>query len=160
MKTKNISLILSLSFLVCQAVLWAFAGGSLSGILKDPSGAVVPGANLTLTNTALKAEFKATSDAQGFYSFPTLAVGQYDLTIEAPGFQPQKRTGITIDADSAVRVDAALVMAQQEQEVTVSEAGTAVSTQVETTETQLGEVVASANPPAGLWSMASTCRST
>ena len=99
--------------MVCQAVIWAFAGGTLSGTLKDPSGAVIPGANLTLTNTALKSEFKATSDAQGFYSFQSLAVGQYDLTIEAPGFQTQKKTGITIDADAAVRIDAALVMAQQ-----------------------------------------------
>jgi hypothetical protein len=139
-----ISLLLSVSLLACQAVIWAFAGGSLSGTLKDPSGGVVPGANLTLTNSALRAEFKTVSDAQGFYSFQALAVGQYDLKIDAAGFQPQEKTGITIDADSAVRVDSVLSVAQQAQEVTVSEAGTEVSTQVETTQTQLGEVVASA----------------
>src|ERR1700733_7232542 len=72
---------------------WA-AGGGLSGTLKDQSGAVVPDANLTLTNTALKTEFKATSGAQGLYSFQSLAVGQYDLTIEAKGFQPQKKRGL------------------------------------------------------------------
>jgi hypothetical protein len=144
MKTNTTALILSLGLLVCQTVLWAFAGGTLSGTLRDPSGAVIPGADLTLTNTALKSEFKATSDAQGFYSFQSLAVGGYDLTIEAPGFQAQKKTGITMDADAAVRVDVALAMAQQEQEVTISEAGSAVSTQVEMTATHLGEVVASA----------------
>jgi hypothetical protein len=143
--TKNIPLLfLSLGFLVGQTVMWALAGGTLSGTLRDPSGAVIPGASLTLTNTALKSGFKATSDAQGFYSFQSLPVGEYDLTIEAAGFQPQKKTGITMDADAAVRVDAAMTMAQQEQEVTVSEAGSAVSTQVEMTATHLGEVVGSA----------------
>ena len=124
--------------------MWGYAGGGLSGTLKDQSGAVVPGAHLTITNTALKSEFKATSGAQGFYSFQALAVGQYDLTIEAKGFQSQKKTGITIDADAAVRVDGILQLARQSQEMTVTEAGVSLSTQVETTATHLGEVVASA----------------
>jgi hypothetical protein len=137
-----------LGLVACQIILgptviWSFAGGSLSGTLKDQSGSVVPGASLTLTNSALKAEFKATSDQQGFYSFPTLAVGQYDLTIEASGFRPQRKTGIRIDADSSVRVDAVLAVAEHAEEVTVSEVGTAIGTQVEKTSTQLGEVVVS-----------------
>ena len=56
--------------LVVLAARLAGAGGSISGVLKDPTGAVIPGAQLTLVNTALKAEFNAASDAQGFYSFP------------------------------------------------------------------------------------------
>jgi len=140
--TANI--ILFFSLFICPTATWAFAGGSLSGTLKDQSGSIVPNANLTLTNSALKAEFKAASDPQGFYSFPALAVGQYDLTIEASGFQPQRKTGIRIDADSSVRVDAVLSVAQHAEEVTVSEVGSAVGTQVEKTSTQLGEVVDSA----------------
>ena len=67
-----------------------------------------------------------------------------DLVVDAPGFQKQKKTGITIDADAAVRLDVLLSVAQQSQEITVSEAGASVSTQVETTATHLGEVVAAA----------------
>jgi Carboxypeptidase regulatory-like domain len=142
-RTHQPSALILLLFLTV-GTLTAFVSGSLSGTLKDQTGGVVPKAELTLTNTALKTEFKATADDQGFYSFQSVAVGQYELTIDAPGFQKQKKTGITIDSDASVRVDVVLSVAQQSQEVTVSEAGAAVSTQVETTATHLGEVVAAA----------------
>ena len=125
------------------ALLWALAGGSLSGTLKDQSGGVVPLATVTATNTEVRSEFKTTSDAQGVYSFPALPVGHYDLTVTVAGFRTLKKTNIAVDTDSAVRVDAVLQLAEQTQEVTVSEVGAAVSTQVETTATHLGEVVAS-----------------
>ncbi len=129
------------AIMVSSSLAWALAGGSLSGVLKDPSGAVVPGAKLTLVNTALKTQFQTTSDTHGLYSFPALPVGHYDLTIEASGFRTQKRMNITIDADSGVTVDAQLEVASQTQEVTVSETGADVQTQVDTVATHLGEVV-------------------
>ena len=78
--------------LLSAGLVWAVSGGTLSGTVKDQSGGVVPGANLTVVNNALKTEFKATSDAMGDYVFPNLAVGQYTLTIDAPGFRTQKKT--------------------------------------------------------------------
>jgi len=128
-------------FLLTIQFVSAFAGGSLSGTLTDQTSGIVPKANLTLVNTAQKTEFKTVSDDKGFYSFQSLPVGVFDLTIEAQGFQTQKKTGITVDADSQVRLDVTLSVAQANQEVTVTEAGEAVSTQVETTATHLGEVV-------------------
>jgi hypothetical protein len=122
------------------ASLWA-ASGSLSGTLKDATGAVVPGARLTLLNTALKTEYTTTSDGQGVYSFPNLPVGRYELTIEAPGFRSQKKTDMMMDTDAAIRVDAALVVAQQTEEVTVTASTAAIDTQVDTVATHLGEVV-------------------
>ena len=83
--------------LVCSAVsLWAAANSSLSGTLRDPSCGVVSGAAVTLVNTALKSEFKAISDAGGFYSFPTIPVGHYDLTIEARGFKTEKIVSVLL----------------------------------------------------------------
>ncbi len=58
--------------LVSTAVASAYATGSLSGIIEDPSHAAIQGARLTLINTALPSEFRTTSDAQGSYSFPAL----------------------------------------------------------------------------------------
>ena len=121
--------------------LWAVSGGSLTGTIKDPSGAVIPHARITLTNTGLQTVFKTTADGQGEYTFPSLAVGRYDLSVEAPGFQPQRKTNIGIDADSAVRVDAQLDIGQEASQVTVSEAAADVDTQVDTVATHLGEVV-------------------
>ena len=128
-------------FLAAPACVWAFAAGSISGVVKDPSGAAIPGARLTLINTALKTEFKTTSDAQGFYSFPALPVGHYDLTIEAAGFQKQQKKNLAVDADAALRIDAVLQVGERAEAVTVIESETAVQTQVDTVATHLGEVV-------------------
>jgi len=124
-------------------LVWAVSGGTLSGTVKDQSGGVVPGAQLTIVNNALKTEFKATSDAMGDYVFPNLAVGQYTLTVDAPGFRTQKKS-LTIDADSAVRFDAALQLGEKSEEVTVVAGDSGLQTNVETVSTQLGEVVTGA----------------
>jgi hypothetical protein len=59
---------------------WSFAGGALSGGLKGPAGDAIPGAKLTLVNSGLRTEFSITTDAQAFYSFPSIPVGRYDMT--------------------------------------------------------------------------------
>jgi Carboxypeptidase regulatory-like domain len=119
----------------------AMAGGSLSGIIRDPLRALVPGAKLTLVNGDLKTEYHAVSDARGSYSFPALPVGHYDLIIEVSGFEAQKQTNIVIDTDAAVRLDVALKIAQQFETVTVASSGANVQVQPDTVATHLGEVV-------------------
>ncbi len=121
----------------------AFSAGSVSGTLTDPSGATIPGASVLAVNTALQAKFRATSDSAGFYSFPSLPVGHYDLIIEAHGFQTQRKTDIGVDADSSLRVDAVLVLRGRTDEVSVTASAAAVDTVVETAATHLGEVVQS-----------------
>ena len=127
--------------LALSANLLAVSGGSLAGTIKDASGGVIPHAQVTLTNIGLQTVFKTTSDGQGVYNFPALAVGRYDLTIEAAGFKPQRRTNLGVDADGAVRVDAVLEVGQESSAITVTETGAAVDTQVDTVATHLGEVV-------------------
>jgi len=128
-------------FFLAVTAAWGFVGGSVSGTVRDQSGAAIPRARLTLVNSTLKSEFSTTSDAQGFYSFPALPVGHYDLTIEATGFQSQKKTNLVVDTDAALSVDATLQVAGQSSEVTVTATESAVSTQVETVATHLGDVV-------------------
>jgi len=130
--------------LCAAASLWAWAAGSLSGTVRDPSGAVVPHARLTLTNATLGGEFKANTDPQGLYTFPAVPVGRYNLTIAAEGFRAQQRNNIAIDTDAAMRVDVALSLTQQTDQVTVSATPEALSVQVETVSTHLGDVVAGA----------------
>jgi hypothetical protein len=121
--------------------LWALANGSLSGTLKDQSGAVVSGATITLVNTALKSEYKAVSNGQGFYSFPTLPVGHYDLTIEATGFKTQKKTNLTVDTDAALKLDVVLSVGQRSENITVVAEAASVEAQVDAVATHLGELV-------------------
>jgi hypothetical protein len=132
-------LILVILSLVFPALsLHAATGGSISGTIADPSGAVVAGATLKLVNTAQQTIYRVASDRQGLYSFPNLPVGRYDLTVSDAGFTAQRKTNLTVDTDSALRLDIALAIGQQTDTVTVT---SAAGVQVDTAATHLGEVV-------------------
>src|SRR6516162_7878077 len=132
----------SLMMLLCSNVsLWGAATGRLSGTIKDPSGAVVPGATITLINMGLKSEFKSISDKQGFYSFPVLPVGHYNLAIEAAGFKTQKKTNLTMDTDAALTVDMTLQLSERSETVAVTATPATTEAQVDTVATHLGELV-------------------
>jgi hypothetical protein len=137
----GLSLLSAVVLLFASISLYGASGGSISGTVADPSGAVISGATLNLVNIAQQTTWHATSDRQGLYSFPDLPVGHYELTITADGFATQKKTNITVDTDSAIRIDVALVVGGQSDTVTVT---SDVRTQVETTATHLGEVVSGA----------------
>lgn len=119
------------------AVLSAFDGGSLSGTIADPAGRAVPGAHVTLTNTATAVTHTAATDNQGLYSFQSLPVGNYTLDADAPGFKPARRTGIAIDIDSKVTLDASLAIGERTDSVTVAES----AVHVETADSQKGEII-------------------
>jgi hypothetical protein len=133
---------LAIAFLLIAALpLRAATGGSISGTLADASGAVIPGAILSLVNITQRTTYQAVSDRQGFYFFPNLPVGHYELTISATRFATQRKTNLTVDTDSALRVDVKLAVATQSDVVTVT---SDTGVQVETAATYLGEVVSSA----------------
>ena len=113
------------------------ANGCLSGTVRDPSGSVIQAATITLVNTGLNSTYTTVSNVQGYYSFPNLAVGHYDMTIEASGFTTQKKTDVKIDTDAAVTIDAVLQLGQQSETVVVNTS----NTQIDTVATHLGEVV-------------------
>ena len=106
-------------------------------MVKDPSGAVIPGVSVTATNITLGTMFTTTTDGQGLYSFPKLPVARYEVTIQIDGFKPQKRTGVQVDADSAIQINVTLELGEQSETVTVS----VNAVRVDTVSTQLGEVV-------------------
>ena len=121
--------------------LHAANGGSLAGTITDPSGAVVVGVSLKLVNTAQQTVWQTVSDKQGLYSFPNLPVGHYDLTISAAGFSAQRKTGISVDTDAALRIDPVLTVGSQADTVLVQSDNGA---RIEMTATHLGEVVSGA----------------
>jgi Carboxypeptidase regulatory-like domain/TonB-dependent Receptor Plug Domain len=141
--------IVAVDFRVIWLLLYALsvtawgAGASISGTVKDASSALIPHAELVLVNTGLKTEFKTASDERGYYIFPAVQVGHYNLTVQAAGFQTQTKTDLAVDADAALKVDMVLAVGQQSTEVTVSASAAGVSTQVDTVATHLGEVVQS-----------------
>ena len=140
MKKPTVLLFLTVCLLTGQASLWGATTGSISGTIKDPTDAIVPDVAVTATNPATGVVAKTTTDKQGFYSFPSLVVGHYDILAAKAGFKDQHKKGITVDLDSALQIDLALELAQNQQELTVAE--TAADVTVETASTQMGDVVA------------------
>jgi hypothetical protein len=113
--------------------------GSISGVVTDTSGAVISGASVVATDTLTGVKATAKTDAKGFYSLPTLAVGTYDLEISQTGFKTYRKTGLVIDANAALRADASLDVGVISEKVEVR----TDSVHVETQSTQMGEVIES-----------------
>jgi len=130
-----------LAMLCSTGCLWAAANGSLSGTLTDATGAEVVGAEVTVVNTSLKSEYTAVTNGQGFYSFPALPVGHYEVIIQAAGFKSEKRSNLIVDTDAALKLDAALAIGDRSEQVNVEANGAAVEVQVDTVATYLGELV-------------------
>ncbi len=116
---------------------WASIAGSISGIVTDPSGAVISGATVVATNTQTGVKTTVTTDAKGFYSLPALPVGTYDLQVSQIGFKSYTESGLVINANSALRVDAALTVGTINEKVEVR----TDAVHVETESTQMGEVI-------------------
>src|ERR1700689_528621 len=72
---------------------------SISGVVRDPTGAAVPAAELSLRSLTNSAVVKATSGADGFYAFPDVVAAAYDLTVAAKGFHEYIQRGISVNLD-------------------------------------------------------------
>jgi len=116
---------------------WGAVTARISGTVKDPTGAVIPGADVSAVETQTGIKTATKTDSAGFYSFPALAIGRYDLDVRARGFKDFKQTGLILDVNTALQVDIPLQLGEASQEVTVN----AAAIQVETTNTQMGEVI-------------------
>ena len=119
------------------AVAFASIHGSISGVVLDPSGSVIAGASVTVVETQTGVKSETQTDSKGFYSFPELPIGKYDLEIQANGFKTYRQTGLAVDANSALRADATLQIGQRNENVVVN----SDAVHVELESTQNGEVI-------------------
>jgi hypothetical protein len=134
-KRAAVAVLTFVLFVLAQAT--ASITGSISGVVRDKSGAVVVGATVVATDTLTGIKTTQQTDAKGFYNLPTLAVGTYDLEIKQVGFKTYRQTGLVIDANSALRADASLEVGSISEKVEVR----TDAAQVETQSTQMGEVI-------------------
>jgi hypothetical protein len=102
-----------------NSVAFGQGGATILGTVTDPTGAVIPGARITLTNTATGFIRVAQSNETGNYSAPELPVGLYDIKIEAQGFKTSEQKGVTLNVNTTVRADARLEVGAVGQTVTV-----------------------------------------
>ncbi len=103
------SLIISLAPCTLRAQSW---NSHLEGLVTDPSGAVIPGAQVELKNAATSQVRQTATDAQGFYTFPLMPVGSYDLKVSAPGFADRVLHGLTLQVGQMSRLDLTLQLSR------------------------------------------------
>ena len=128
---KRIALILvaGLATFVCCLPSWSQGTtGRILGVVRDPSGAVVAGANVTVLDVTRGVARTLVTDSGGEYVASNLLPGQYRLTVQASGFAGFDRQNIAVVVGQDVRVDASLAVGAQTQTVTVTEAAPAINT--------------------------------
>lgn len=101
---------------------------SIVGSVADPSGALVPNAQITVKNVKTGISVTATAGSDGAYSVPGLLAGTYEVTVTAPGFDSYKATGITLLSAQTARVNATLLIGSANQVVTVTDTATLLHT--------------------------------
>ena len=117
---------------ICAALMIVFCGqlfgqagidvGSITGTVKDPTGALVQKAQCTLTNTNTGATQKAITTTAGDYVFSIVPVGTYSLKVEASGFKDSVVDGIVVHLGNVVTQDISLQVGSASAEVTVTSA--------------------------------------
>jgi Carboxypeptidase regulatory-like domain len=94
--------------------------GQIEGVVSDPNGAAIAGANVTALNIGTGAERTATTDSSGLYRFPLLPLGSYRVTVASQNFKRLVREGITLTAGQTATVDMALEVGGVENTVVIT----------------------------------------
>jgi hypothetical protein len=126
-----------LSMLLLPGMLLADVTGSILGVVRDPSQAVVKGVHIRITNTQTNLSQETVSADDGSYRFLALPVGNYTLNATLTGFQHFSTTDIVLQVNDQLRIDISLKVGNVNEQMTVA----AEAVQVETESTQLGDVI-------------------
>lgn len=126
-----------MTFAVCVSARAQADRGSIVGTVRDPTGAVVPGATVTVTNKATGISLTTVTNNAGEYEALALLPGDYTVRVTASGFQTAIQSGVPIHVQSRVEVDISLKVGSAQQEVTVTAAEPLLQTQT----ANLGNVV-------------------
>lgn len=113
------------------------ASAQISGVITDPSGAVVPNAKVTATQTATGQVRTTVGGPDGIYVLPNLPVGTYRLEVQAGGFNTYIQNGILLEVSNNVSINISLHVGQTKQQVEV----TANASMVQTQTTSVGQVM-------------------
>ncbi len=124
--------------LICGVLTFAQGtGGRILGRVSDPSGAVLAGVSVTLTNDATGVSSQATTNSNGDYGFPQVPVATYRMEFDLTGFKKSVQRGVNVDLNQIVTVNSVLQIGATKETVEV----TSEAPLVDTTSTQLGAVM-------------------
>jgi hypothetical protein len=136
----SVFLVFSICILSSAPAYAQISGATLSGTVTDASGAAIPDAQVTVTNTATGITRSLPTSGAGYYNAPNLNSGSYSISVSAPGFATQERTGITLTVGSQAVLDVTMQVGTVTQSVQVTGdalavqlASSSVSTEVNAT---------------------------
>src|SRR5438046_93466 len=112
MKRTIIVLTGLLILVLCSTAAWAQVTAQISGTVKDQSGAVLPGVEVTATNTGTGVSRNAVTNETGGYVLPNLPIGPYRLEAALPGFRTFAQTGIVLQVNSSPVINPVLEVGQ------------------------------------------------
>src|SRR4029077_6396532 len=107
-------------FSLCAVCTYAQYRASIQGVVTDPTGAVVSGVTLTLTNLETNQKLTATTDDNGIYNFNALPPSRYSLSVEATGFKKKVLENVGIIAEQANALNVQLEVGQVTESITVT----------------------------------------
>ncbi len=128
---------LVIGVIVSQPVAAQVTTGSISGTVTDTTGAIIPGANVTIRNVGTDLRRTIVTSATGLYMAADLEVGQYDITVQQKGFATVKKVGIDLTVGAALVENVSLTVGATTEVVQVE----ASAAQVETSSSQVGVLV-------------------
>lgn len=123
---------------VCSAVLLLLVAsgnaqiagtGNIQGTVTDASGAVIPNAQVVLTDNATQVKRTSKTNSAGSYVFPGVPISSYRLDVTAPGFKSYSQTGIVLEVGSNISIDATLPVGSTDEKVEVQAEGLALQTE-------------------------------
>jgi hypothetical protein len=103
--------------------------GAITGTVHDASGAVVPGAKVTITNEATNAVAEAVTNSSGDFTVPSLPPGAYSIRVEKQGFRPAEEKGLNLDAGLTARADSTLQVGASTQAIEVQASAVQLQTE-------------------------------
>src|ERR1700692_270917 len=109
-----------LAFVAAATASAQTSGGAIRGTVSDPSGALAPGAGITIEELSTSENWRLVSSSAGLYNAPNLPVGRYNVTVKAPGFSIAERTDIDVQVGSERVVDVRLALGKSEEKITVA----------------------------------------
>jgi hypothetical protein len=143
---RRLIALVSMLFVLCGVLVGQSDRASITGTVRDPSGAVVPAAQVTAINVGTSLRTTATTNELGFYTITNLPIGQYTLTFSREGFRRYEQKGIVLSVRQVAQIDATLPIGATAETIEVTANATVLQTQTATVSSNLTNDVVSTLP--------------
>ena len=147
--TSKIALVALLGvWVMCTCAMYGqVAGtGNIQGTVTDPTGAVIPGAQVALVDNATQVKHNIVSDSGGVYAFPNIPIGSYTVSVAMQGFKTFQQDNIVLEVGSSIAINANMQIGATDQKVEVTTTSLALQTEDPTFKQTIDETTVTEMP--------------